>query len=477
MRTAQSALSYPRGLYSPAVFVYLSKWKNKASSNQENGPVREPHESSHRMSAVNPFSFDAQLLREIRAKFHYVEKDARGRKRIFFENAGGSLRLKAAVAAKAAMERIGECPERTTDIAVWLQAVKNQGLHDLKHVIFGGADSGSIVTELTPSQVMFRITRAIIENVPGRNVVTTSLEHPSAYDSARFYAHKMGMEFRVAAANPETGGVDTAEILDRIDKNTCLLSVMSASNITGYIFNLAEIVEKARAIKPDLFIITDAVQHLPHSAMDAQKLQVDGITYGPYKHFGIRGCGYGYVSERVARLPHDKLEAKPAREWELGTYPHPNFAALSRIVDYVCWLGAHFTDAPDRKTQYGAGMEKIHAHERSLLIRMLDGGHPFPGLRQMDGVKVYADSPNDVDRDLIVAFGIQGMDCAEAVAAYGKRGITVFERVQANPYSKRIVESLGLTEAIRVSPLHCHTFDEIDRFLRVTRDIVQTRLP
>ena len=163
------------------------------------------------MSKLPQFAFDEGLLREIRDRFWHVEKDCFGRKRMFFDNAGGSLRLKDAAAARAEMERIGECPERTNDIAAWLQRIKEQGVNDLKKVIFGGDETGAIAAELTPSQVMYRIVRAIVENVPGKNVVTTSLEHPSAYDSAKVYAGRMGMEFRVAAANLRTGGVDTAE--------------------------------------------------------------------------------------------------------------------------------------------------------------------------------------------------------------------------------------------------------------------------
>ena len=36
--------------------------------------------------------FTAAELEEIREKFYYVDKDCYGRKRLFFDNAGGSLR-------------------------------------------------------------------------------------------------------------------------------------------------------------------------------------------------------------------------------------------------------------------------------------------------------------------------------------------------------------------------------------------------
>ena len=78
-----------------------------------------------------------------------------------------------------------------------MQGIKKKALQDLREIIFG-ARSGSIVCELTASQVMFRIVRAIVENVPGSNVITTSLEHPSAHDAVEMFAKKTGKEFRVA---------------------------------------------------------------------------------------------------------------------------------------------------------------------------------------------------------------------------------------------------------------------------------------
>jgi len=374
------------------------------------------------------------------------------------------------VEAKAKLEKIPDCPERMHDTAKMLQKVKEDGIRDIMEVIFG-AKSGALVTELTASQVMFQITRAIIENAPGTNIVTTSIEHPSAYDAAQMYALRTGKEFRVAMGNPTTGGVDTEEILNHIDKDTCLLSVMSASNISGYIFDLEEIVTEARKINPDLYIISDAVQHIPHGALDAEKLRLDGANFAPYKTFGIRGCGYGYVSDRVARMPHHKLLAKAETEWELGTFPHSNYAAVSAIVDYVCWIGEHCRESKNRRELYVAGMDQIHLQEHSLLIHMMEGTGDIPGLRHIPGVQVFLDSEDTVDRDLISAIGIKGLGFTEAVAEYYKRGVTVYERINTSLYSKRIVESLGLAGAIRVSPLHCHDTSDIEDFLKITAEI------
>lgn len=416
--------------------------------------------------------FTSELQKKIKEKFYYVDEDYLGNKRLFFENSGGSLRLKSAVEAKAQFEKIPDCPDRNNDTSKMLKQVKENGIRDILQVICG-AKSGALVTELTASQVMFQITQAIIENVPGTNVVTTSIEHPSAFDSAKYYAEKTGKEFRVAMANPNTGGVDTEEIIRHIDENTCLLSVISASNISGNVLDIEEIVREARKIKPDLYIISDAVQHMPHGVLDVEKSQLDGVNFAPYKGFGVRGCGYGYISDRIAKLPHHKLEAKPENEWELGSFTHANFAAISAVVDYVCWIGEQFTDSKDRRQLYVVGMENIHLQERALLYRLLEGTKEVPGLRHINGVSVLLDSEDLEDRDLISAISIEGIGFTEAVAEYGKRGVTVFERINTSIYSKRIVESLGLTGAIRISPLHCHDANDIDEFLRITAQLVE----
>lgn len=418
--------------------------------------------------------FEDKLLAEIQDCFFYLHEDYLGRKRQFFENSGGSLRLKKAVEEKARLERIPDCPERIHDTSMMLKSVKANGIRDVMEIIFG-AKSGALVTELTSSQVMFQIVRTIMENDKrGTNAVVTSIEHPSAYDSVQLYCELTGREFRVAQANPATGGVDIEEILSKVDKDTILLSVMSASNISGYIFDMETIAREARKINPDIYIVSDAVQHAPHGVLDVERIGLDGCNFAPYKMFGIRGCGYGYVSDRVAKMTHHKLLAKPEKEWELGTFPHPNFAAITAVVDYVCWIGTHFTDSEDRRTQFVAGMDHIHLQEHSLLIHMMEGTPEVPGLRHIPGVQVFLDSADDVDRDLISAIGINGVDYVQLTAEYYKRGITVFERVNTSLYSKRIVESLGLTGAVRISPLHCHSTADIDDFLRVTAEIAAT---
>lgn len=422
------------------------------------------------MCTDNGVLFDDELMDEVKSRFHFVEHDPSGRKRLFFDNAGGSFRLKKAVEEFGNVDAIPDCPERMHQTALFLQEIQQKGIEDIRTIL--NARDGSIYLSLTASGAMFDMVRAIAENIPGTNMVTSVLEHPSSFDAMAFYADRLGKELRVAKSNPVTGGIDVDEIVGLVDQDTCVLSVMYASNISGAKIDIETIVHRARAIKPDLFIIVDAVQHAPHGLIDLQATPVDAINIAPYKFFGCRGAGVSWLSPRAARLPHHKLAGKDADFWNLGSAAPAQYAMVSQIVDYVCWLGSRFSDSQDRRSLFACGMEKIALHERALLSIMLNGDESAPGLRHMPGVRVFLDYQDLTKRDLIIAMSFDHLEPAQAVREYEKRGVIVYERVLSSIYSRRMLESFGLEGAIRVSPLHCHSPADIGEFLKITKAII-----
>ncbi|RKE34721.1 selenocysteine lyase/cysteine desulfurase [Paraburkholderia sp. BL23I1N1] len=421
------------------------------------------------MSSRGEF-FSEPLMEEIKGRFHHVDADADGQRRLFFDNAGGSFRLKAAVDSLSALDTVPDNPERIHGRALRLQEVMARGESDIQTIL--NARDGSIFTALTASETMFDMVRAIMENVPGGNAVTTILEHPSSFDSMKMYCERTERELRVAPSNPETGGVDVNDIVKLVDGDTVLLSVMYASNISGAKFDLADIVEKARAKNPDLYIVVDAVQHAPHGVIDLQKTPVDGINFAPYKFFGCRGSGIAWLSPRVAKFPHHRLLAKPQDAWQLGTPTPGQFAMVTKIVDYIAWLGARFNDSEDRRALFLEGMHRIELQERALLLALLEGQGAQRGLRHMPGVEVYWDHDDFTRRDLIVGIGFSNLEATEAVREYERRGVIVYERVETSVYSGRMLKSFGLKSAVRLSPLHCHSRADIERFLVITEELL-----
>lgn len=417
--------------------------------------------------------FSPEQMVEIRSRFDYVDLDKNGCRRLYFDNAGGAFRLKDASKAFSSINAIPDCSERMHEMAIYLQDIENRGKKDAR-IIFNAAD-GSIYPTYTASMAMFEIIRIISANATGTNMVTTVLEHPSSFDAMTMYAQEHHCELRVAQSDPETGGVPIKNIINLVDENTRILSVMAASNISGYIFDIDEIVRQARAIQPNIFIVVDGVQHAPHGVLDVAKSKIDAINIAPYKFFGIRGLGLAYLSDRVASMAHHELLRNDKSNWELGSPAPGHWAALSAIVDYVCWLGQELGKIiiSDRREAFIRGMKKIHAHEEVLLKTMLEGTEEIEGLREMEGVNVYCDGADLSHRDLILGLGFEHLDPASAVREYEKRQVITYERVKSSQYSKRMVESFGLDGLVRISPLHCNTVEDIEEFLSITKDLAQ----
>ena len=417
--------------------------------------------------------FTKEELQEIRSKFKYVDQDFEGTKRLFFDNAGGSLRL---IKAEEEFRRVDEMPdasEHSNKLAFYLADIEKKGREDIKTVIFN-AKNGVIYPSFTASQIMMEVVRVISEYAKGTNYVTTTLEHPSAFDAMTYYSGKNNCELRVAGVNPVTGGVDDEAIVSLIDSQTAVLCCMAASNISGYIYNIEKIFKRAREINPDIYIICDAVQHAPHGVLDPEKYGIDAMNIAPYKFFGIRGFSVAYLSDRGASFDHHRLLGKAEDDWEIGSPSPAHYAAISEIVNYVVEIGKKTGGSEDnRRKLFELGMNRIANHERALLHIMLEGTEQVKGLRYMKGLEVKMDGKDLNTRDLILGIEFESISCEQAIVELEKRNIIAFERSATSMYSKRMVEAFNSKGVVRLSPLHVNTPEEMEEFLKKVQEVAE----
>lgn len=115
----------------------------------------------------------------------------------FFDNAGGSLRLKAAEEEFHRIDSIPDASEHSNAVAKELAKIEEEGREAIHRILFN-AKSGTIYPSYTASQIAMEMIRVILENAKGTNVVITQLEHPSVYDAAAMYGSMHGMELRIA---------------------------------------------------------------------------------------------------------------------------------------------------------------------------------------------------------------------------------------------------------------------------------------
>jgi selenocysteine lyase/cysteine desulfurase len=318
--------------------------------------------------------------------------------------------------------------------------------------------------------VIYRITNAVLSTIPGKNVVTTGLDHASVRSAVTQFADKYRKEERIAEPDRETGSVSLEAILERIDKDTCFLAVIHTSNVTGEIFDVKTIVREARKIKPNLYIMVDGVQYSPSDLIDVEEIGADAYVIAPYKNYGVKGCGYSHLSDRLGKLPHWKYIYKPETSWDLGGVEHQSYAAWSAAVDYLCWFGGHFTDSADRRELVVSAMKAIKAHSTGLLSTIINGSDKVDGFKDMKHVTVYGMGEDLSSRVCLVGFNLKGIESAKGCELYKKRQLRLHAPGQ-DPFFAAMLKQLGIQSFIRLSACHYNTPEEIEQFLKATASL------
>ena len=91
--------------------------------------------------------FSNEMMDGIRKKFYRIDTDADGSPRLFFENAGGSLRLRSTVEISDELNKYPDCYARDHKSSLVLQQYQAKGLEDVRILL--NAKSGTIATNLT----------------------------------------------------------------------------------------------------------------------------------------------------------------------------------------------------------------------------------------------------------------------------------------------------------------------------------------
>ena len=406
--------------------------------------------------------FEDALLGEIRERFCHVASDPVVGPRVYLENAGGALTLERVVEAVTYHTAIPDNAGRANATSGEVERVIAEGRAALRVVM--GADGGVVDVGESTTRNAWTVLRAVIENVPGTNIVVTNLDHPATYDTTRTLCERSGLEWRVAGLTPERGIVEPASVCGQVDEGTVALAIIHSSNITGTQNPVAEIVREARRVKPDLFVLVDGAQHGPHGVVDVAALGCDGYLLSSYKMFSKIGASAFYLSERAAQLPHDKLRGKPQEYWEQGTREQAAYAGWSEVADYLCWLGGHFSDASEPRALVVAAMHAVERHERALTQMLLHGVAGSPGLLSMEHVGVHGEVEDLSVKEPCVGLSVAGMTSGQVVERLAGEGIRVHNRI-SDAYSRHTLEALGIAECVRVSLCHYNSPGEVATFL------------
>lgn len=426
---------------------------------------------------ARPEFFSADLMREIRDRFHHTDRCPIVKApRVFFENGGGSLKLKDAIAAAAEVEALPDQEGRKNPASAYLSDLLNAGREDL-HLQFGsaalGKDRGQVISGETGTRLLYRLIRTIALGAPAGPVISSTLEHPASLDAAKQWAANTSRDWIEVPFDPLSGTVSADNYAAAVTPDTRLATIIHTSMLTGFVVDIAAVAKAIRAVAPECFIVVDGIQHAPHGTMDVASYGVDAYVFSPYKAFSRLSLGFAWINDRIHAVPHEHMLGKSSEDWELGSRDPAFYAAQSKVVDYFCWLGSHYTNATDRNAAMRAGTAAMERHEAALIDLLINGDATTPGLKSFDDVKIIG--PLTLKgREGIVSFNLDGMTSPDLVQEFAKRGIRVHARV-SDGYSGHILGALGLDDCLRVSMCHYNSPEEVRQFLGALAEIRKGR--
>ncbi|MCY4303913.1 MAG: aminotransferase class V-fold PLP-dependent enzyme [Aestuariivita sp.] len=418
------------------------------------------------------FTENATLISEIRERFAHVDSCPFQGQRIFFENAGGALTLKSVVETSAFYAAIPDNPGRQNPAGQRTQKVINKAKNDLGLLM--NATSGQFFVGESGTELLFRMIRTACLAAPKHSkVIGSSIEHPASRSAARRWAKITEMDYINVVHDNATGMVTAEDYSALMTPDVAVATILHASPVTGIGMDVKEIVIAIRSVSPNCYIIVDGIQHAAHGQIDLQAYNVDGYAISPYKMFSRHGYGIAWISERLAKTPHDKLIDAPITSWEFGTRDTGSYATISDIVSYFEWLGSKISQETDRRSLIKAAGEAIHSYETSLTDCLINGTGNLRGLRELDGITILAGDDNP-KREGLISIVIKGRKSEDIVEELNVQGIRTHTR-KADYYSGNVLSPLNQTDCVRISLCHYNTEAEIRKLLTALAEIVKVK--
>jgi cysteine desulfurase len=199
-----------------------------------------------------------------------------------------------------------------------------------------GARSSEVIFMAGGTEANNLAVGGVLEQFPGSNAVVSAIEHESVLEAARQYAHQ-------EAPVSGQGVVGTEALVQLINDQTVLVSVMYANNEVGSIQPIHQIALKLRQIRKNrqqagndlpLYLHTDAAQAAAYLDLHVARLGVDLMTINAGKIYGPKQCGALFAASHV-RFKPQILGGGQERGQRSGTENVAGAIGLATALDLV----------------------------------------------------------------------------------------------------------------------------------------------
>lgn len=383
-------------------------------------------------------------------------------RRIYLDNAATSFPKPPGVMAAMAQyaNEIGASPGRGAYAESREAGQLLETCRDRLRTLLGGQSSPHVIFTLNASDALNLAIHGLLG--PGDHAITTYMDHNSVLRPLTELTSAGVIEQTRVACDPESGLLELTALGRAIRKNTRLIAVAHASNVTGTIQPIREIGKLAR--EREIPLLVDAAQTAGHVPLDIEADNIDLVAVPGHKGLlGPLGTGALYVRPGLEKRlrtvrqggtgSNSELDVQPdflPDKYEPGSHNAIGLVGLSESLKYIL----------------ERGVQSLWEHDRELCQAMFtEFNRELPGLTwygprklaERTGVfclriKGY-ENPQDLSDALESRFGLltrSGIHCAplahQTIGTYPLGGTTRFSFGPFNTVED--VQALG--EALEV---------------------------
>jgi cysteine desulfurase family protein len=285
---------------------------------------------------------------------------------------------------------------------------------------------------------------------PGDHGIISSMEHNSVVRPLNSLKND-GVNVTIVQCDKE-GKLNPDYVFKEIKKNTRLIVLTHASNVTGTILPVEEIGEIAA--KKGIPLLVDAAQTAGTIPIDVLRNNISLLACPGHKSLlGPQGTGFLYICEGFNLKPlieggtgsNSELSEQPdflPDRFQSGTLNTPGIAGLKAGIEFI-----------NKKS-----IQTIKEHEDMLSKTFINK------LKEINRVRIYG--PLSIkEKTAVVSFNIKGKDSADiATALDEKYQIMVRAGLHCSPYAHKTIGTFP-DGTIRVSFSIFNTVHEIDYFI------------
>ncbi|MFD1705201.1 cysteine desulfurase-like protein [Siminovitchia sediminis] len=406
-------------------------------------------------------------MANIRDQFPSLKRTYNGRQVVYFDGPGGTQMCQPAITrmmnyienGMANLDGLFATSKET-------EAILTQARDDIASLINGYKDGVFFGNNMT--SLAYPISRMLSRNWgAGDEIVVTELDHSANVDPWVQAAEEKGVKIQRIPVHTGSLTLDDSVIETMIHSRTKAVFLGLASNGVGTINDVKPYIDAAKAA--GAITVIDAVQAIPHIAVDQQGLGADLVLGSGYKVFGPH---IGFASMNPALFSsYQPYKLIPASNeypsaMETGTINFEGIAAMSGAVEFIESLG----EGDSKRERIVHAYEKFEQHEQEMASFLKEE------LSKIKGVNLYVPASQTPSTPTI-SFVVEGL-LSSTISKYLADEHSIFAG-HGNFYAHQLAQKLGVMKYdgwLRVGLSPYNTLEECERFIDALKECITIHL-